>query len=230
MSREILRLIISVRFCSNYRGNFWETLELSFSVNWHVSWKIIHVALVSEWTRIAEIFFPSLAYFSSFLSCDYNLMTLKRIILMYRSTWSSCLRSYWGCLSSFIDAIFQHTYSCINFLFRYRISGSSLLAAMDQSSQVPYSDVLSVQPSDLPTTHMDGKEQSDGSYVNVNREKLKKNLDSSHSQVNDETVSRVDDRSRRVQPTVDVSEIIRRWTHALQRIHKQSLHLVCSFL
>ncbi|XP_030937012.1 AUGMIN subunit 6-like isoform X2 [Quercus lobata] len=109
---------------------------------------------------------------------------------------------------------------------RYRISGSSLLAAMDQSSQVPYSDVLSVQPSDLPTTHMDGKEQSDGSYVNVNREKLKKNLDSSHSQVNDETVSRVDDRSRRVQPTVDVSEIIRRWTHALQRIHKQSLHLV----
>ncbi|XP_050270920.1 AUGMIN subunit 6 [Quercus robur] len=108
---------------------------------------------------------------------------------------------------------------------RYRISGSSLLAAMDQSSQVPYSDVLSVQPSDLPTTHMDDKEQSDGSYVNVNREKLKKNLDSSHSQVNDETVSRVDDRSGRVLPTVDVAEIIRRWTHALQRIHKQSLHL-----
>ncbi|XP_065628515.1 AUGMIN subunit 6 [Quercus suber] len=108
---------------------------------------------------------------------------------------------------------------------RYRISGSSLLAAMDQSSQVPYSDVLSVQPSDLPTTHMNDKEQSDGSHVNVNREKLKKNLDSSHSQVNDETVSRVDDRSGRVQPTVDVAEIIRRWTHALQRIHKQSLHL-----
>ncbi|KAL0014484.1 hypothetical protein SO802_001553 [Lithocarpus litseifolius] len=108
---------------------------------------------------------------------------------------------------------------------RYRISGSSLLAAMDQSSQVPYSDVLSVQPSELPTTHMNDKEQSDGSHVNVNREKLKKNLDSSHSQVNDETVSRVDDRGGRVQPTVDVAEIIRRWTHALQRIHKQSLHL-----
>ena len=131
---------------------------------------------------------------------------------------------------SFIDAIFQLTYSFINFLFRYRISGSSLLAAMDQSSQVPYSDVLSVQPNDLPTTHMDDKEQSDGSYVNANREKLKKSLDSSHSQVNDETISRVDDRSGRVQPTVDVAEIIRRWTHALQRIHKQSLHLVCSFL
>ncbi|XP_059451649.1 AUGMIN subunit 6 [Corylus avellana] len=107
---------------------------------------------------------------------------------------------------------------------RYRISGSALLAAMDQSSQVPYSDVLSAESGDLPSTHMHDKDQSDGSYVNVNREKLK-NLDSSHSQVNDETLSRVDDRSGRVQPTVDVAEIIRRWTHALQRIHKQSLHL-----
>ncbi|PRQ22292.1 hypothetical protein RchiOBHm_Chr6g0248701 [Rosa chinensis] len=28
-----------------------------------------------------------------------------------------------------------------------------------------------------------------------------------------------------IHPTVDVAEIIRRWTHALQRIHKQSLHM-----
>ncbi|XP_048230420.1 AUGMIN subunit 6 [Ricinus communis] len=97
---------------------------------------------------------------------------------------------------------------------RYRISGSSLLAAMDQSAQVPYSD-----------THIDDKEPSEGSYMNVNKEKLKNNLDSSHLQVNDETHSRVDDRGGRVHPTVDVAEIIRRWTHALQRIHKQSLHL-----
>ncbi|XWS30455.1 hypothetical protein CRYUN_Cryun24cG0119200 [Craigia yunnanensis] len=87
---------------------------------------------------------------------------------------------------------------------RYRISGSSLLAAMDQSSQVPYTDVLSVQSGDL-----DDKEQNDG-Y---------------HTQVNEETLSRLDDRSGRVHQTVDVAEIIRRWTHALQRIHKQSLQL-----
>ncbi|KAK4845649.1 hypothetical protein QYF36_007515 [Acer negundo] len=93
---------------------------------------------------------------------------------------------------------------------RYRISGSSLLAAMDQSSQVPYTDVLSVQPGDLASTHLDEKESSDGS---------------SYSQINDETLSRVDDRSGRVHQTVDVAEIIRRWTHALQRIHKQSLQL-----
>lgn len=83
---------------------------------------------------------------------------------------------------------------------------------MDQSSQVPYADVLSLQPSDW-----DEKEQSDGS---------------SCSQISDESLSRVDDRGGRVHPTVDVAEIIRRWTHALQRIHKQSLQLVCgvSFL
>ncbi|KAL6136147.1 hypothetical protein ACLB2K_061448 [Fragaria x ananassa] len=108
---------------------------------------------------------------------------------------------------------------------RYRISGSSLLAAMDQSSHVPYADVLSVQSGDFTLTHEDDKEQSDGSYVNVNREKMKNNLDSSHSQVNDETLHRADERSGRVHPMVDVAEIIRRWTHALQRIHKQSLHM-----
>ncbi|KAK8587752.1 hypothetical protein V6N12_022230 [Hibiscus sabdariffa] len=84
---------------------------------------------------------------------------------------------------------------------RYRISGSSLLAAMDQSSQVPYTDALSVQSGDL-----DNKEQND-------------------TQDNEEALSRVDDRSGRAHQTVDVAEIIRCWTHALQRIHKQSLQL-----
>ncbi|KAL4351614.1 hypothetical protein GQ457_06G034040 [Hibiscus cannabinus] len=84
---------------------------------------------------------------------------------------------------------------------RYRISGSSLLAAMDQSSQVPYTDALSVHSGDL-----DNKEQND-------------------TQVNEEALSRVDDRSGRAHQTVDVAEIIRCWTHALQRIHKQSLQL-----
>ena len=41
---------------------------------------------------------------------------------------------------------------------RYRISGSSLLAAMDQSSQIPHTDVLTVQSSDLASSHLDGRE------------------------------------------------------------------------
>ncbi|KAJ8750343.1 hypothetical protein K2173_014258 [Erythroxylum novogranatense] len=77
---------------------------------------------------------------------------------------------------------------------RYRISGSALLSAMDQSSEVPYADA-----------HMDETEQD------------------SHGQIIDDTHSRVDDRGGRSHPTVDVAEVIRRWTHALQRIHKQSL-------
>ncbi|XP_031382041.1 AUGMIN subunit 6 [Punica granatum] len=107
---------------------------------------------------------------------------------------------------------------------RYRISGSSLLAAMDQSSQVPHADILSAQPN-VASTHSEDKEQSDGSGVNNNMENLSKSLELSNSQGNDEAPFRMDDRSGRVHPTVDVAEVIRRWTHALQRIHKQSLLL-----
>lgn len=101
---------------------------------------------------------------------------------------------------------------------RYRISGSALLAGMDQGSQV-----LLGQFGDQATSHSDEREQFDGSSANSNRDKPRASVDSSHSQTNEE--SRVDDRSGRGHPTVDVAEILRRWTHALQRIHKQSLQL-----
>lgn len=97
---------------------------------------------------------------------------------------------------------------------------------MDQSSQVPYSDVLSIQASEMASTHSDDREPLDGSVLNNGWEKHRNNSDSTHLQVNEELLSRVDDRSGRGQPTVDIAEILRRWTHALQRIHKQSLHLV----
>ena len=54
---------------------------------------------------------------------------------------------------------------------------------------------------------------------------MNESLSTSHLQA-DEKSSRMDDRSVRGQPTVDIAEVLRRWTHALQRIHKQSLHLV----
>ncbi|XP_010528189.1 PREDICTED: AUGMIN subunit 6 [Tarenaya hassleriana] len=107
---------------------------------------------------------------------------------------------------------------------RYRISGSALLAAMDQSSQVPRADLLSVQSDDPASALTDDKELSDGSYVSMHGEGIN-SFDSPNSQASDETLSRIDDRCGRVNQTVDVAEIIRRWTHALQRIHKQSLLL-----
>lgn len=100
---------------------------------------------------------------------------------------------------------------------RYRISGSALLAGVDQSSQV-----LLGKHGDQSTAHPDEKEQIEGS-TNLNRDMPRTSVDSSHSQTNEE--SRVDDRTGRGHPTVDVAEILRRWTHALQRIHKQSLQL-----
>uniref|UniRef100_A0A1D1Y0Z2 HAUS augmin-like complex subunit 6 n=1 Tax=Anthurium amnicola TaxID=1678845 RepID=A0A1D1Y0Z2_9ARAE len=90
---------------------------------------------------------------------------------------------------------------------RYRISGSSLLAAMDLSSSVPYSDTLPVQ--------------SDDSNPQISEWEQ---VESSHFQGNNETLCPVDVRD--TQPTVDIAEVLRCWTHALQRIHKQSLHLV----
>ncbi|KAL5080578.1 hypothetical protein RYX36_008999 [Vicia faba] len=90
---------------------------------------------------------------------------------------------------------------------RYRISGSSLLAAMDQSSQAPYSDILSGESGDFSSVQLDTKEAIDGSHFSS------------------ETLTTVDDRNGRVHQTVDIAEVVRRWTHALQRIHRQSLHL-----
>ncbi|XP_044949623.1 AUGMIN subunit 6 isoform X3 [Hordeum vulgare subsp. vulgare] len=89
---------------------------------------------------------------------------------------------------------------------RYRISGSQLLAAMDTSSSVPPSELLSARAGETSQI-LDKQEQI------------------SLFQGKEEALPRLDDRNGRVQQTVDVAEILRRWTHALQRIHKQSLHL-----
>ncbi|XP_054802834.1 AUGMIN subunit 6-like isoform X3 [Prosopis cineraria] len=90
---------------------------------------------------------------------------------------------------------------------RYRISGSSLLAAMGQSSDAPIMNVIYGQPGDFPTVHIDDSEESDGSYLSK------------------ETSTRLADKIGKFHQEVDVAEVIWRWTHALQLIHKQSLHL-----
>ncbi|XP_018485242.1 AUGMIN subunit 6 isoform X2 [Raphanus sativus] len=108
---------------------------------------------------------------------------------------------------------------------RYRISGSALLAAMDQSSQVPRAELLSPHSDDSSLSLADDKELSDGSYANMHDQHSVGDSFETNSQASDETLSRVDDRGGRINQTVDVAEIIRRWTHALQRIHKQSLQL-----
>ncbi|CAL4969689.1 unnamed protein product [Urochloa decumbens] len=90
---------------------------------------------------------------------------------------------------------------------RYRISGSQLLAAMDMSSSVLHSELLSSRAGETSPI-LDKQEHISPLF-----------------QGKEEALSRPDDRNKRAQQTVDVAEILRRWTHALQRIHKQSLHL-----
>ncbi|PUZ75671.1 hypothetical protein GQ55_1G215000 [Panicum hallii var. hallii] len=90
---------------------------------------------------------------------------------------------------------------------RYRISGSQLLAAMDMSASVPHSELLSARAGETSPI-LDKQEQISPLF-----------------QGKEEALSRPDDRNGHGQQTVDVAEILRRWTHALQRIHKQSLHL-----
>lgn len=90
---------------------------------------------------------------------------------------------------------------------------------MDQSSVAP--------PHDLASSHQDNKDQAERSQADMNREKHVKSSDSSHNQGDDDRFSRVDERIARGHPTVDIAEVLRRWTHALQRVHKQSLQLVC---
>lgn len=95
-----------------------------------------------------------------------------------------------------------------SFFIRYRISGPSLLAAMESSSRVSHTED---SPGDLnPSDDVRGQ------------------LDLTCVQGNNDPLLRTDDRSEKIPPTVDVAEVLRCWTHSLQRIHKQSLQLVCS--
>ncbi|KAL6551433.1 AUGMIN subunit 6 [Orobanche gracilis] len=97
---------------------------------------------------------------------------------------------------------------------RYRISGSSLLAAMDNSSLVSSSSM---------TPHLDSKEE-ESSQEGLNKECITK-LEISLTNGDEEKNHRLGENNTRGHPTVDIAEILRRWTHALQRIHKQSLQL-----
>ncbi|KAK1276092.1 Katanin p60 ATPase-containing subunit A1 [Acorus gramineus] len=67
---------------------------------------------------------------------------------------------------------------------RYRISGTSLLAAMDQTSQVSY------KPGDLVPTPADDQDKIAGSFNTVSREGSRNSLDSTTTQGNDESLNR----------------------------------------
>lgn len=89
---------------------------------------------------------------------------------------------------------------------------------MDQSSQLK-PDLFSDQASDVSVT-------SNNHDICLNKEGDHEIINATPVQAKDEGLAKMDERNGRVHPTVDIAEILRRWTHALQRIHKQANHLV----
>ncbi|EMS68533.1 hypothetical protein TRIUR3_31315 [Triticum urartu] len=98
----------------------------------------------------------------------------------------------------------------------------SILARKDQH------EVLASGPIEDLIAHREHRYRISGSQLLAAMDmgsSLDKQEQISLFQGKEEALSRLDDRNGRAQQTVDVAEILRRWTHALQRIHKQSLHL-----
>ncbi|CAM6095618.1 unnamed protein product [Calypogeia fissa] len=103
---------------------------------------------------------------------------------------------------------------------RYRIDGSALRSAINRgSSAVPVD--TSLEDLSQRFTNDDESSQrpgsSDGSRLETSS--------IPDRDVIDESRGRVDERSSKVTSQLDVAEIIRRWTHALHRLHKQALRL-----
>ncbi|KAH9301578.1 hypothetical protein KI387_013161 [Taxus chinensis] len=111
---------------------------------------------------------------------------------------------------------------------RYRISGSTLRAALECSSNLELLDCLSSKSEDPRQREMLEEEIHTGCFQNTVSERQNQSVQQTETQGSEESFARIDERCGKASPAVDVAEILRRWTHALQRIHKQSLRLARS--
>ncbi|KAL2610147.1 hypothetical protein R1flu_028720 [Riccia fluitans] len=101
---------------------------------------------------------------------------------------------------------------------RYRIDGSTLRTAVDRGSNALPSDGTS-EESVLRNRH------EDDSLLRATTSKLDASLTSLEGSAAEENRGRIDDRSSKTVAQLDVAEVLRRWTHALNRLHKQALRL-----
>ena len=95
-------------------------------------------------------------------------------------------------------------------IYRYRIDGTMLQAAMNEDAGRPCMDSL---PYD---TSVSRRREESSSHDGRENDEI----------CNDDTCSNSDERIGKDSSPLDVSEVLRRWTNALQRIHKQALRLV----
>ncbi|BBN11626.1 HAUS augmin-like complex subunit 6 [Marchantia polymorpha subsp. ruderalis] len=104
---------------------------------------------------------------------------------------------------------------------RYRIDGSSLRTAIDRGSTVLPTEANSEDLS-LRTRPEDDVLQRPSSR---DGSRLDSFPTSSEGYAAEESRGRGDERSSKAMAQLDVAEILRRWTHALHRLHKQALRL-----
>lgn len=111
-------------------------------------------------------------------------------------------------------------------LCRYRIDGSSLRTAIDRGSTVLPTEANSEDLS-LRTRPEDDVLQRPSSR---DGSRLDSFPTSSEGYAAEESRGRGDERSSKAMAQLDVAEILRRWTHALHRLHKQALRLVSFYI
>lgn len=105
------------------------------------------------------------------------------------------------------------------------MSGPALRAAMDRSSNVSSNELLSsTEAEEAPAKVKCDQTNSDYGSIGLNHARLDMAVNA--LEVNEESRSRSDERVAKGSSSLDVAEILRRWTHSLQRLHKQSIRLV----
>lgn len=160
--------------------------------------------------------------------CDEHLSSDQKALSVSRAS------HLWECLLTHTDQHEELASGPIEDLIahrehRYRISGSALRAAIDNGSNALPADSASSLTEDLNHRRKNVEEilQHTGPMQDGFRDKQDRSLRHMEAQGGEENNTRVDERTGK-SLSVDVAEILRRWTHALQRIHKQAVRLARS--
>ncbi|XP_024372068.1 AUGMIN subunit 6 isoform X2 [Physcomitrium patens] len=134
-------------------------------------------------------------------AADVKSMTVDRASQIWRTLLDHSEQSAKATSGPIEDLIAQRKH-------RFRIDGTLLRAAMDQDAGRPCMDSLSCD-----------------TRISWHEEYQSQPASASDELCNNDKCSKQDERNGKDASPLDVSEVLRRWTHALKRIHKQALRL-----
>eukprot|EP00250_Pteridium_aquilinum_P016946 c23380_g1_i1 orf=535-2829(-) len=111
---------------------------------------------------------------------------------------------------------------------RYRVSGPALRAAMDRSSSVSSNELLSFTAAEEAPANFKCDQMNLSEYGSNGLNHARLDMAVNALEINEDNRAKSDDRVAKGSSQLDVAEILRRWTHSLQRLHKQALRLARS--